>query len=242
MSNLKFGFWDLEFSCLLCLASFILCLATCILIPCSVEGGSTISLNQIVEKVQEVYNRTEDVQADFNQETRLKSWGQAQEAKGKVSFKKKGRMNWEYSTPIPQKFISDGEKIWVYLPQDKQVTVYEMSSGLQSQIASNLMLGKGDLKRDFGIALVDTPLKDKNYYRLELKPLTPQANVNKIFLSVDKASFQVLETEIIDTFGNSNRIRFSHIKTNNHLPDSWFTFVVPEGVEVITSPQSSMPR
>jgi outer membrane lipoprotein carrier protein len=240
--NLNFGFWNLAFSCFLCLTTCILYLASCILFPCSVDAGAILSLDQIIENVQEVYDRTEDVQADFDQETRLKSWGQAQVAKGKVSFKKSGKMCWEYGTPMPQKFISDGEKVWVYIPQDRQVTVYAMNQGLQSEIASNLILGKGNLRKDFDITLAaDLASGGKNYYRLQLKPLKPQANVEKIFLSVDKENFQVFETEIIDAFGNGNRIRFSHIKTNSHLPDSWFKFVVPEGVAVVT-PQVPLSR
>ena len=233
--NLNFGFWNLAFSCLLCFAS-------CILIPCHAEAGSSLSLDQIIEKVQEVYNHTEDVQADFDQETRMKSWGQTQVAKGKVSFKKNGRMSWEYNAPIPQKIISDGRKIWFYVPQDRQVTVYEMNQGLQSEIAYRLMLGKGNLCREFDIALTDSPGDDKNYYRLRLKPLKPQAAIEQIVLRVDMKSFQVFETEIVDTFGNSNRIRFSYIKVNSHLKDSQFVFTVPAGVDVITPPQAPVSR
>jgi len=213
-----------------------------ILIPCHVKGGQILFLDQIIEKVQEVYNHTEDVQADFDQETRMKSWGQTQVAKGKVSFKKNGRMNWEYSAPIPQKIISDGRKIWFYVPQDRQVTVYEMNQGLQSEIASRLMLGKGNLNREFDIALTDSPGDDKNYCRLRLKPLKPQAAIDQIVLKVDLKSFQVCETEIVDAFGNSNRIKFSHIKVNSHIPDSQFVFTVPAGVNVITSPQAPVSR
>jgi outer membrane lipoprotein carrier protein len=233
--NLNFGFWNLAFSCLLCFAS-------CILIPCHAEAGSSLSLDQIIEKVQEVYNHTEDVQADFDQETRMKSWGQTQVAKGKVSFKKNGRMCWEYSAPVSQQIISDGKKVWFYVPQDRQVTVYEMNQGLQSEIAYRLMLGKGNLSREFDIALTDSLGDDKNYYRLRLKPLKPQAAIEQIVLRVDMKSFQVFETEIVDTFGNSNRIRFSHIKVNSHLKDSQFVFTVPAGVDVITSPQAPVSR
>jgi outer membrane lipoprotein carrier protein len=222
---------------------FILISVTFFLITVEhIQADTSLPLDQIIEKVQEVYNHTEDVQADFDQETRMKSWGQTQVAKGKVSFKKNGRMCWEYSAPVPQQIISDGKKVWFYVPQDRQVTVYEMNQGLQSEIASRLMLGKVNLNREFDIALTDSPGDDKNYCRLRLKPLKPQAAIEQIVLKVDMKSFQVFETEIVDTFGNSNRIRFSHIKVNSHLPDSQFVFTVPAGVDVITSPQAPVSR
>jgi len=212
------------------------------LIPCHAQAGEPLSLDQVIEKVQEVYNHTEDVQAHFEQETGIKSWGQTQTAKGKVSFKKKGRMCWEYSAPMPQKIVSDGKKVWFYIPQDRQVTVYEMNQGLQSEIASSMLLGKGDLKKEFKITFDDSPSGEIKCYRLRLKPLKPQAGINQVILSVDVNSFQVFQTEIIDTFGNSNRIRFSHMVVNTHPPDSLFTFVVPEGVQVVISPQVPLPQ
>jgi outer membrane lipoprotein carrier protein len=225
-------------SCLLA-SEFLLFISIILLLnfflPCRVGAETPLSLDQIIAKVQDVYDRTEGVQADFDQETRLASWGQTQMAKGKVSFKKNGRMYWEYSAPVPQKIISDGNKVWVYIPQDRQVTIYEMNRGLQSEIAYNLILGKGNLKKEFDITLADSASENKNCYRLKLKPVKPQTAIDHIVLSVDMKSFQVLESEIIDPFGNSNRIRFSQIRTNNHLPDSCFQFVVPEGVDVITS-------
>jgi outer membrane lipoprotein carrier protein len=208
------------------------------LIPCHAQAGEPLSLDQVIAKVQEVYERTEDIRADFEQETGLKSWGKTQVARGKVSFKKNGRMSWEYTMPMAQKIISDGKKVWYYIPQDRQVTVYEMNQGLQSEIASNMILGKGNLKKEFDVEMENVPAGEKKYYRLRLKPLKPQAGINRIVLSVDKNSFQVFQTEIIDAFGNSNCIKFSHITVNSHLPDSLFTFIVPEGVEVMTSPKA----
>jgi len=233
--HLIFGFWNLTFSCLLCLGF-------CFLFPCYVQGGQTLSLDQVISKVQEVYDRTEDIQADFDQETTLKSWGQTQVAQGKVSFKKNGRMCWEYRAPMAQKIVSDGTRVWVYIPQDRQVTVYEVGQFLQSEIASRMVLGKGSLKREFDVALEESPAGERRCYRLRLKPLKPQAGIGQIFLSVDMNSFQVFQTEMIDVLGNSNRIRLSHISVNTRLPDSMFTFIVPDGVQVVTPSQSPLPQ
>ena len=38
-------------------------------------------------------------------------------------IKKPGKMRWEYSAPEKKTFVSDGVKIYSYLPADKQVIV-----------------------------------------------------------------------------------------------------------------------
>jgi outer membrane lipoprotein-sorting protein len=46
----------------------------------------------------------------------------------------------------------------------------------------------------------------------------------------------VVETLVEDPGGNTNRIRFSKISTNVGLKDKAFRFEVPDGVDVVESP------
>ena len=43
--------------------------------------------------------------------------------RGRLLIKKPGKMRWEYTTPEKKLFVSDGVKIYSYIPQDKQVIV-----------------------------------------------------------------------------------------------------------------------
>jgi hypothetical protein len=43
--------------------------------------------------------------------------------KGHLLIKKPGKMRWEYTSPEQKLFVSDGVKIYSYIPQDKQVVV-----------------------------------------------------------------------------------------------------------------------
>ena len=43
--------------------------------------------------------------------------------RGTLQVKKPGRMRWEYVEPEHKLFVSDGRKIYSYLPADKQVIV-----------------------------------------------------------------------------------------------------------------------
>lgn len=200
------------------------------------------TLDYMITKIQEVYDSTEDLQAVFEQVSTSKSWGQTQVARGKVALKKNGRMRWEYLKPLEQKIICDGSKIWFYIPQDRQVTVYERGEGFNSEIVSKLLLGKCNLRKDFEINWESNPSKEGTVYRLRLKPIKSQPGVDHIILSVNKNTFQIFETMIVDNFGNSNFLKFTSLKLNSQLTDSIFNFIVPEGVQVVKSPKIPQTR
>src|SRR5437773_7353773 len=43
--------------------------------------------------------------------------------RGHLLVKKPGKMRWDYTSPETKQFVSDGVKMYSYLPQDKQVIV-----------------------------------------------------------------------------------------------------------------------
>jgi outer membrane lipoprotein carrier protein len=203
------------------------------------------SLDSTISSIQQSYNVIKDLKAHFVQESMIKSWSaaQMQKAQGIVYFKKEGKMYWDYQQPTPQKIISDGKELWFYEPEDKQVTVSKVSTGLQSQISADLLNGRANLKRDFQVKLITSKAeKDKGRLVLELTPKAPQSNLNRVILRLDEKNFQIYQTEVYDLFDNLTRITFSQIEVNTNLPDSLFSFTPPSGVEILTPPTIPLPR
>ena len=58
-------------------------------------------------------------------------------------------MRWVYTAPEKKEFVSDGQKVYSYLPQDKQVIVASMPSDDQATTPALFLAGKGDIARDF---------------------------------------------------------------------------------------------
>lgn len=202
------------------------------------------SLDSILSDIQQSYDAVRDFKASFVQESSVKSWNamRVQKAEGMVYFKKEGKMHWDYQRPTPQQIISDGKKLWFYEPEDNQVTIADVGAGLHSQISADLLNGKANLKRDFLVQLVASKEEeDKGRLVLELTPRVTQSNFNRVVLKVDKKTFLIYQTEVYDLFDNLTRIEFSQMKINTNLPDTWFVFVPPPGVEVLTPPNISLP-
>jgi outer membrane lipoprotein carrier protein len=198
----------------------------------------TPSLEGIVAKVQEQYDTRADFKANFVQESMVKSLGKKQVSEGTVYFKKPGKMRWNYQKPFKQEIVCDGKTLWNYRPEDKQVMVGQMSQAVQGRVPSTFLAGLGNLQRDFQARWVKEP-SPREPYSLELTPQDIQGSLEKLFLLVDRESYQILQARIQDVMGNTTQINFSQIRFDNRLPDSLFTFSPPKGVEVFNLPGAS---
>src|ERR1700741_2814261 len=112
----------------------------------------------LARSLQQRYEGIKDFSADFVHNYRggvLKT--QTQEH-GKVTVKKPSRMHWTYTAPEKKEFVSDGVKIYSYIPQDKQVIVSDVPPGDQATTPALFLAGKGDIVRDFSAKYVDSTI------------------------------------------------------------------------------------
>jgi outer membrane lipoprotein carrier protein len=184
-------------------------------------------------EVQKRYENTNDIEASFLQEYIGKVMKRAQRGEGKVFFKKKGMMRWDYQAPN-QKFISDGSTLWFYQPEENQVFVSDISKVIKEKTPLAFLAGEGDLSRDFKLLNFNESVsqKEENFV-LELTPKEPNAALSKLTLTVDKKTYYVIQADVFDGLGNVTRTRFIDIKTNVGLSNSFFNFTIPSGAEVL---------
>jgi outer membrane lipoprotein carrier protein len=209
-----------------CILSFLLGLV-------SVPWAFAITGETLVSEVQKRYENTTDLEASFIQEYIGKVMKRSQRGEGKVFFKKKGMMRWDYTAPN-QKFISNGHTLWYYQPEENQVFVSDVGKVLKEKTPLAFLAGEGSLSRDFSLGHFNEAVaqKEENYV-LELAPKEPQPGLSKLVLTVDKKSYYVLQVDVFDEMGNVTRTRFIDIKTNITLPASMFQFTIPPGTEIL---------
>ncbi len=196
---------------------------------------------EVLSEIQNRYEKTNDIEADFTQEYISKVMKQPTKGAGKVYFKKKGMMRWNYTTPH-QKLISDGHTLWFYQPDEKQVLVSNLSSVLKERTPLAFLAGEGDLRRDFNLLNLKESVSGKDEdYVVELTPKEPLTAFSKLILTVEKRTFTVLQADVLDGLGNVTRTRFINIKTNVGLSDSLFQFTIPPGTEEIPMVGSTAP-
>jgi outer membrane lipoprotein carrier protein len=196
---------------------------------------------EVLAEIQSRYEKTNDSEANFLQEYIGKMMKAGPKGEGKVYFKKRGMMRWDYKVPN-QKLISNGQTLWFYRPDDKQVMVSEVSKAIQEKTPLAFLAGEGNLSREFNLLNFNEAMSPKeDHYVVELAPKEPFPGLSRLSLTVDKKTYLVLQADVIDEMGNVTRTRFTDIKTNLNLPDSHFHFTIPPGTEVLKMQEPSAP-
>jgi outer membrane lipoprotein carrier protein len=196
---------------------------------------------EVLNEIQNRYEKTNDFEGRFIQEYIGKVMKQPNRGEGKVYFKKRGMMRWDYTVPN-QKLLSDGHTLWYYQPEEKQVLVSDVSRVLKEKTPLAFLAGEGNLSRDFDILNLNESVSQKeDSYVVELVPKELLATLSKLMLTVDKKTYTVLQADVFDGLGNVTRTRFIDIKTNVGLSNSFFHFSIPPGTEVIKMQESTTP-
>jgi outer membrane lipoprotein carrier protein len=201
--------------------------------PVSVSFAETVVLNELVAKIQESYESAVNVEAKFVQEITIKSMGKTETEEGVVYFKKPKRMRWIYSKPELKELIINPKKAWLYIPEDNLVYIQDAKDLLNSGLTIRFISGIGKLEDDFKINFSQPDFVDGDgNYLLDLVPRDFKAGIEKILLIVSKDDFQVTGFTLTDFYGNVTRITFRNMKINNKLPDTFFEFTPPSGIDI----------
>ena len=156
------------------------------------------------------------------------SGGVLEESTIKMKLKKPDGFYWETIEPFPELIVTDGIKLWNYQPDLEQVVVEDWQSD-QSELAAQLLSGRTEtLVEEYTIKLAQPDPSAENF------TLTPIASDN-VYSSI---SIQFIDNELDAIYLNTKNgeqtvWQFTDIQTNIPLADSEFSFVPPEGIEVI---------
>ena len=151
---------------------------------------------------------------------------------GTMSVKKPGRMRWTYTAPERKEFVADGQKVYSYIPQDKQVIVSNVPPDNQATTPALFLAGKGDISRDFTAAYADPAAAGT--VALKLTPRRAEQEYEYLVVAVDPGTLQIRALTTKDRQGGESTLTFSNLRENQGLADKEFTFRIPRGVDVIT--------
>jgi len=157
--------------------------------------------------------------------------------RGHLLVKKPGKMRWDYTSPEQKEFVSDGVRIYSYIPQDKQVIVASVPPEDQATTPALFLAGKGSLTRDFTASLGPVPAGMPAGTRaLKLVPKVRQQDYDWLMLVVDPDTLAIRGLQTIDAQGGKSTFSFANLKENTGLADKEFAFKIPRGVDVVSAP------
>jgi outer membrane lipoprotein carrier protein len=193
--------------------------------------------DEIVERVQKVYQDTRNFRADFSQKLTLRATKRKRRAGGRVYFQKPYRFRFVYTRGEDKKVVvSDGKKVWTYMLDERQVRIDPFSPKLANSV--RFLWGEGNLREQFEIRRHE----GKEYGRpgdplLELVPKADEGYYKKLIFVIDPATFEVRETVVFDPVGNVNHMAFANVKRNVEMAAKLFRFKTPKGAQVVRSPE-----
>ena len=215
----------------------LLALGTCAVV-CGHPAARAADSNapELAAALQRKYDGIRDFSADFAHTYEGGVLKKQITERGRLLVKKPGKMRWDYSTPEPKQFVSDGVKMYSYIPQDKQVIVAAVPSDEDAPTPTLFLAGKGNLIRDFTPSLVDAPAGAPAGSRaLKLVPRAKQRDYDWLVLVLDPGSLSLRGLLTVDTQGGKSSFSFTNLKENVGLTDKEFAFKIPRGVDVVTA-------
>ena len=159
--------------------------------------------------------------------------GQAARSKtstGSFEFSRPNRFRFDYRKPFEQTIVADGQTLWLYDVDLKQVTSRKQAQVLGSTpaalIASSPDLGA--LKKDFNLeAIADSD-------GLQWVQATPKVKDGQLHsVKVGFRGNDLAALDILDSFGQRSVISFSKMELNAGVAPDSFQFKPPQGVDVV---------
>jgi outer membrane lipoprotein carrier protein len=189
------------------------------------------------KEVQAILKQIEDkygapsFSAHFTQESPLPEIQVTETAEGDVYFKKPGKFRWEYKKPEILNYISNGETLWIYSPEDNNVWLGKSRDFFGKGSSANVLTDVKQIRNQFTVTLAES--KDEDTSRIKLVPKSKSIGFTDIFLTIDTHSHEITKIVSFNMNGEETRITLSNLKFQALNDDTQFNFTVPKNANII---------
>lgn len=194
------------------------------------DAALAAEVQTVVAGVQSKYADVEVIRADFVQLSKSALYGD-EEQKGNLVLQRPRKMRWQFA--VGKQFVTDGDTMWIYNPQDKQVLRFRDFSATSST-ADQLLQSLHKVGELFDIQLLPTAVPGGHRLALTPKEEAARAQVKHVELQLD-GDYMLKMLVITDAFDSITELTFNNVKLGGTVEAGTFRFVVPDGVEVIDS-------
>ena len=211
----------------------ILILCSLIFTPSAVLCGESDleagpDLETVLAGLEKKYSH-KSFEAEFSQETTLAALDIRDDSSGRVWFSHPGKMKWQYLTPSPHEFITNGKTLWFFQPLEGQVSVSSASDFFKGG-AGGAFLSDFSIVRSFYEFRIKSSGPDT--ITLELIPRQPRPDVAAIEITVLKNSLEIRQVLTRNQQDDTTKITFNQVRFTPSDP-ALFEFTPPEGIEII---------
>jgi outer membrane lipoprotein-sorting protein len=209
-----------------------LCASVALAAPLRAAGPS-VSLDQVIKKVQEQQRKTQTLQADFRQEKELALLARPEVSTGTFLYSRPSNVLWTYATPKRVQMVIAGGMMTTYyadLGKAEQIDVKRFEDRIFKYMGASGAID--ELARYFDFTFTDS--KAKPVWVLDLTPKNRAVakRVKRIKLWIDKTTYLTSKIEYVEGDGDITRYEFTNVRINQPVPPSRFALQLPTSVKV----------
>ncbi len=203
-------------------------IAFCVVCPTS---SSSDDPKAVLARLQERYDSLKDLEVSYKQEVHSGVFSTVERTTGRMLVAAGDKFRIESAE---QTIVSDGIHLWVYSPENKQVTIDKVSKSQDIVRPSDYLFS---FRESYTASmLADTAISKINCSTVELKCVRRDEFIQRMKLYIGKEDLLTHRAVYLDVNGNRVEIDFSDMKVDKGLPPDRFTFKTPKGVEEIRLP------
>ncbi len=191
------------------------------------QGG-----NAYLKKIEKRYGGVQSFRAKFIQTSKAPGVVRREKASGIVYLRKDGKFRWDYDEPEVVLIISDGNTLWIYQPEDKQVMVDRTFKTKMKRFPYTFLKGMEHLGMDFNAHVLNRRGEEVT---LKLIPKKPIKKITKMQITFNTHSLLIRGITWTSAQGVETLITFNDIDITSKIPDSVFHFEPPEGVDIVSA-------
>ncbi len=191
--------------------------------------ADTPDIAKLLAGIEDRYNHIQTLQVGFTENWTLN--GRKRSGGGTLFLRKPGRMRWEYTAPAGRLFISDGQFIYSYSPEENRAEKIKMKSVDDMRGPLAFLLGKLNFHEDFR-EFQATPQGADTL--ITAVPKSGKLPYTEVSFLVDKG-FVIHQLVVKGQDNSVTQYKFDDEYANKPVPDSMFKFMPPAGAEYIDS-------
>ena len=194
-----------------------------------------LSLNVFAEGISDLnafVNNVSSMSSEFSQVVLDKKGSKLQDVEGVMLFKRPNKFRWDYLKPYQNQIISDGDRLYMYDQDLRQVSINSIAK-VGGSTPLLIIAGK-NIEKYFTLRNIESQAGDEssqNIKWVEAIPKEEGAGFSKVMLGLTENKLSVMK--IVDAFEHITTISFKNAKYNVSLSDNDFLFKLPNGVDVV---------
>lgn len=195
--------------------------------------ASSMTAEELVHGLESSYRGLKTLRAKFSQ---TYIWGARKRVEsGMAYFARGGLMRWDYQEPVRKLFLSDGKKLYLYVPEENQLTRSKLKSSEDIRVPFLLMVSRPNLHKVFSRIEIagHEAVRDPSDFVLRAFPKPEHAEEFQQVLIELSPEFEIRRLVLQSDNRSTMEFTFDHIERNVALNPALFRFTVPAGAEVI---------